>query len=105
MDNLARVETVERPERQSLKLLGRVLAPDMTDDVAAAIHLIKEEQHKTKWDSKEKWLRFEGSTMPFLTAIRKRLIAANRQQYGTSRTLRLIARLEDGVPVLYVPTE
>jgi hypothetical protein len=93
-----------------LALLKRVESP-VVDPVEAAVKLIEEERLKTRYDSKEKWMCFSAldttdvvEHLAFLTVVRAKLLAANRKQYGRSRTLE--THLVTGpAPMLYVHTE
>jgi hypothetical protein len=84
------------------------------DPVSAAVKLIESERQKVPYNSKEKWLCFDVQAttidvleqLVFLKAVRSRLVAKNRKEYGASRNLdtQLVSD-ENGVPVLYVHSE
>jgi hypothetical protein len=88
-----------------VKFLGRVVKPAQ-EPISAALDIIREEQRKTPYDSKEKWLKFtvdapDGEALNFLKAVKSRLVSQYRRAYGTSRTLNVVVQVEE-TPVLYV---
>ena len=93
-----------------LEFVSRVEKPAQ-DAVASAIELIRQEVQKTRYDAKEKWLKFGVSynenqnALQFLKSVKSALWSQHRRNYGASRTFSVLIRQEDGEPVLYVHTD